>query len=88
MEMKIPKKLKVGSVDYDVRLVQHCGTNDDFGLWWLQGIIEMASPALMPMWVQAVLSVSKLTSLSRFLTTLMRSVRLLSINSEANALLY
>ena len=30
--MKIPKKLKVGSVDYEVRLVQHCGTNDDFGL--------------------------------------------------------
>ena len=88
MEMKIPKKLKVGSVDYEVRLVEHCGTNDDFGLWRPQGIIEIASPALMPMWVQAVLSVSKLTSLSRFLTTLMRSVRLLSINSEVNALLY
>lgn len=49
---------------------------------------RIASPALMPMWVPTVLSVSKLTSLSRFLTTLMRSVRLLSINSKANAVLY
>ena len=45
MEMKIPKKLKVGSVDYEVRLVQHCGTNDDFGLWRPQGIIEIANQA-------------------------------------------
>ena len=45
MKMKIPKKFKVGSVDYEVRLVQHCGTNDDFGLWRPQGIIEIANQA-------------------------------------------
>ena len=45
MEMKIPKKFKVGSVDYEVRLVQHCRTNDDFGLWRPQGIIEIANQA-------------------------------------------
>ena len=45
MEMKIPKKLKVGSVDYEVQLVDHCGTNDDFGLWRPQGIIEIANQA-------------------------------------------
>ena len=32
MELKIPKKFKVGGVDYEVRLVEHCGLNDDFGL--------------------------------------------------------
>lgn len=31
MELKIPKKFKVGSVDYEVRLVEHCGNYDDFG---------------------------------------------------------
>ena len=31
MKFKIPEKLKVGSVDYEVRLVEHCGNNDDFG---------------------------------------------------------
>ena len=45
MKLKIPKKLKVGSVDYEVRLVDHCGTNDDFGLWRPQGIIEIANQA-------------------------------------------
>ena len=45
MEMKIPKKLTVGRVDYEVRLVDHCGTNDDFGLWRPQGIIEIANQA-------------------------------------------
>lgn len=45
MEMKIPKKLKVGSVDYEVRLVDYCGTNDDFGLWRPHGIIEIANQA-------------------------------------------
>ena len=43
MEFNIPKKLKVGSVDYEVRLVEHCGTDDDFGLWRPQGIIEIAN---------------------------------------------
>ena len=43
MKFKIPKKLKVGSVDYEVKIVEHCGTNDDFGLWMSQGIIEIAN---------------------------------------------
>ena len=43
MEFNIPKKLKVGSVDYEVKQVEHCGTNDDFGLWMSQGIIEIAN---------------------------------------------
>ena len=45
MEMNIPKKLKVGGVDYSVKQVEHCGTNDDFGLWRPQGIIEIATQA-------------------------------------------
>ena len=32
MKFRIPKKFKVGSVDYEVRLVEHCG-DDDFGLF-------------------------------------------------------
>ena len=43
MEFKIPKKLKVGGVDYSVKQVEHCGPNDDFGLWRAQGIIEIAN---------------------------------------------
>ena len=43
MKFKIPKKLKVGGVDYSVKQVEHCGTNDDFGLWRSQGIIEIAN---------------------------------------------
>ena len=43
MEFNIPKKLKVGGVDYSVKQVEHCGTNDDFGLWRSQGIIEIAN---------------------------------------------
>ena len=45
MEFNIPKKLKVGSVDYSVKQVEHCGTDDDFGLWRSQGIIEIATQA-------------------------------------------
>ena len=45
MKFNVPKKLKVGSVDYEVRLVQHCGTNDYFGLCRPQGIIEIANQA-------------------------------------------
>ena len=45
MEFNIPKKLKVGGVDYSVKQVEHCGTNDDFGLWRSQGIIEIATQA-------------------------------------------
>ena len=43
MKFKIPKELKVGGVDYSVKQVEHCGTNDDFGLWRSQGIIEIAN---------------------------------------------
>ena len=45
MKFKIPKKFKVGSVDYEVRLIEHCGNNDDFGFWRPQGIIEIANQA-------------------------------------------
>ena len=45
MEMNIPKKFRVGGVDYSVKQVEHCGTNDDFGLWRPQGIIEIATQA-------------------------------------------
>ena len=45
MKFKIPTKFKVGSVDYEVRLVEHCCMNDDFGLWRPQGIIEIATQA-------------------------------------------
>ena len=43
MEFKIPKELKVGGVDYSVKQVEHCGTDDDYGLWRSQGIIEIAN---------------------------------------------
>ena len=45
MEINIPKKFRVGGVDYIVKQVEHCGTNDDFGLWRPQGIIEIANQA-------------------------------------------
>lgn len=45
MKFKIPKKFKVGSVDYEVKRVEHCGNNDDFGFWRPQGIIEIANQA-------------------------------------------
>ena len=45
MELKIPKKFKVGGVDYTVKEVGHCGINDDFGLWRPHGIIEIADQA-------------------------------------------
>ena len=45
MKMRIPKKFRVGGVDYEVRLVEHCGNCDDFGFWRPQGIIEIANQA-------------------------------------------
>lgn len=45
MEFNIPKKFKIGGVDYIVKQVEHCGLNDDFGLWRPQGIIEIANQA-------------------------------------------
>lgn len=45
MEFNIPSKLKIGGVDYSIKHVEHCGMNDDFGLWRPQGIIEIANQA-------------------------------------------
>ena len=42
MEFNIPNKLKIGGVDYSIKHVDHCGIDDDFGLWRSQGIIELA----------------------------------------------
>ena len=42
MEINIPNKLKIGGVDYSIKHVEHCGIDDDFGLWRSQGIIELA----------------------------------------------
>ena len=43
MEFNIPNKLKIGGVDYSIKHVEHCGIDDDFGLWRPQGIIEIAN---------------------------------------------
>ena len=43
MKFIIPNQLKVGSVDYVVKQVEHCGNCDDFGFWKPQGIIEIAN---------------------------------------------
>ena len=45
MKFNIPKKFRVGGVEWDVRLVQHCGNYDDFGFCKPQGIIEIANQA-------------------------------------------
>ena len=45
MEFNIPNKLKIGGVDYSIKHVEHCGMNDDFGLWRPQAIIEIANQA-------------------------------------------
>ena len=45
MEFNTPNKLKIGGVDYSIKHVEHCGMNDDFGLWRPQGIIEIANQA-------------------------------------------
>lgn len=45
MEFNIPNKLKIGGVDYSIKHVEHCGIDDDFGLWRPQGIIEIANQA-------------------------------------------
>lgn len=43
MDFNIPKKFKIGSVDYTVNMVEHCGVNDDFGRWYPFGFIEIAN---------------------------------------------
>lgn len=45
MEFKLPKKFYIGGVEYAVNMVEHIGLNDDFGAWWAQGIIEIATQA-------------------------------------------
>lgn len=42
MKFKIPKRFKVGTVDYTVNTVERCGDNEDFGRWLPFGIIEIA----------------------------------------------
>ena len=43
MKFKIPKKFKIGGVDYLVKQVEHCGIDDNFGFWKPQGIIKIAN---------------------------------------------
>ena len=43
MKFTIPKKFKVGSVDYEVKRVERCGPDDDFGRWYSVGFIEIAT---------------------------------------------
>lgn len=45
MKFNIPKKFRVGGVEWNVRLVQRCGNYDDFGFCKPQGIIEVANQA-------------------------------------------
>ena len=45
MEFNLPKKFKIGGVDYVVKQVEHCGNYDNFGFWKPQGIIEIANQA-------------------------------------------
>ena len=45
MEIRIPKKFRLGGVDYIVKQVEHCGNYDNFGFWKPQGIIEIANQA-------------------------------------------
>lgn len=42
MKFNIPKKFNIGSVEYSVNIVQHCGLSENFGFWKPQGIIEIA----------------------------------------------
>lgn len=43
MKFNIPKKFQVGGVEYTVNRVDHCGANDDFGMWYPYGFIEIAN---------------------------------------------
>ena len=45
MEFKLPKKFKVGGVDYTIKQVEHCGNYDNFGFCLPHGIIEIANQA-------------------------------------------
>ena len=43
MRFKIPKKFKVGGIDYTVNMVEHVGTSDDFGVHYSDGQIDIAT---------------------------------------------
>lgn len=43
MKFSIPKKLKVGGIDYTVNMVEHIGINDDYGLHYSDGEIDIAT---------------------------------------------
>lgn len=43
MKFNIPKRFKVGSIEYSVNMVEHCGDNEDFGRWYPFGFIEIAN---------------------------------------------
>lgn len=43
MKFNIPKIFRVGSIEYTVNMVEHCGDNDDFGRWHPLGFIEIAN---------------------------------------------
>ena len=45
MDFNIPQKFTIGGVEYNVKEVEHCNANDDFGFWRPQGIIEIATQA-------------------------------------------
>ena len=42
MEFKILKKFKVGSIEYTVNMVEHCGNNECFSMQNTFGFIEIA----------------------------------------------
>lgn len=43
MKFNIPKKFKIGGIDYTVNMVEHIGIDDDFGLHYSDGEIDIAT---------------------------------------------
>ena len=43
MKFNIPKRFKVGGIDYTVNMVEHIGTSDDFGVHYCDGQIDIAT---------------------------------------------
>lgn len=43
MKFNIPKRFKVGGIDYTVNMVEHIGTSDDFGVHYSDGQIDIAT---------------------------------------------
>lgn len=46
MKFIIPKKLKVGGIDYTVNMVDHIGINDDYGAHYSDGQIDIATQTI------------------------------------------